>query len=94
MKTLIGLALLAIGSPLWARDYPWIDAHLHYVDFMQESEGAASMIAAMDEAGVAQAWVFGLPVVKKWEAEAPRRPRYYLGDEAPLYFGSSRNSGN
>jgi hypothetical protein len=89
MKTLIGLMLLVIGAPLWARDYPWIDAHLHYVDFMQEGEGAASMIAAMDEAGVEQAWVFGLPVVKKWEQSAPRRPRYYLGDEAPLYYYSA-----
>ena len=50
----------------------WTDAHLHYVDFMQDSEGAQAMIAAMDEAGVERAWVFGLPVMKKWQAEAPR----------------------
>ena len=67
----------------------WVDAHLHYVDFMQDSEGAQAMIAAMDEAGVERAWVFGLPVMKKWQAEAPRRPRYYLGDEAPLYYYSA-----
>jgi len=67
----------------------WTDAHLHYVDFMQDSEGAQAMIAAMDEAGVERAWVFGLPVMKKWQAEAPRRPRYYLGDEAPLYYYSA-----
>lgn len=89
MRKLIGLILLAICSPLWARDYDWTDAHLHYVDFMQETEGAASMIKAMDDAGVKHAWVFGLPVVKKWEAQAPRRPRYYLGDEAPLYYYSA-----
>lgn len=65
------------------------DAHLHYVDFMQESEGARALIEAMDEAGVDSAWLFGLPVMKKWQAEAPRKPRYYLGDEAPLYYYSA-----
>lgn len=72
-----------------ATDRQWTDAHLHYVDFMQDSEGAQAMIAAMDKAGVERAWVFGLPVMKKWQAEAPRRPRYYLGDEAPLYYYSA-----
>ena len=65
------------------------DAHLHYVDFMQDSEGSEAMLAAMDQAGVETAWLFGLPVMKKWQAEAPRKPRYYLGDEAPLYYYSA-----
>ena len=52
------------------------DAHLHYVDFMQDSEGSEAMLAAMDQAGVETAWLFGLPVMKKWQAEAPRKPRY------------------
>ncbi|ASK34042.1 amidohydrolase family protein [Alloalcanivorax mobilis] len=88
MKTLC-CGLLLLTSPLWARDYSWTDAHLHYVDFMQESEGMDAMFQAMDKAGVVQAWTFGMPVVKKWQAEAPRRPRYYLGDEAPLYYYSA-----
>jgi hypothetical protein len=67
----------------------WVDAHLHYVDFMQQSDGSEAMLAAMDEAGVEDAWLFGLPVVKKWQQDAPRRPRYYLGDEAPLYYYSA-----
>ncbi|MBL7249623.1 amidohydrolase family protein [Alloalcanivorax marinus] len=93
MRALLWLALLGLvlpaSGPLWARDYTWVDAHLHYVDFMQESDGADAMFQAMDEAGVDQAWLFGLPVVKKWEQNAPRRPRYYLGDEAPLYYYSA-----
>jgi predicted TIM-barrel fold metal-dependent hydrolase len=67
----------------------WVDAHLHYVDFMQQSDGSEAMLAAMDKAGVEDAWLFGLPVVKKWQQDAPRRPRYYLGDEAPLYYYSA-----
>ncbi|WP_372758647.1 amidohydrolase family protein [Litorivivens sp.] len=65
-----------------------VDAHLHYVNFMQETNGTQELIAAMDEAGVDKAWIFGLPVIKKWDANAPKRPRYYLGDEAPLYYFS------
>ncbi len=96
MRVVVMLALLAGGllgaGPGRASDAEgpaWVDAHLHYVDFMQESEGAAAMLKAMDRAGVEQAWLFGMPVMKKWEASAPRRPRYYLGDEAPLYHYSA-----
>ncbi len=89
-----GIVLLALLAGGWvnaatAGQRQWTDAHLHYVDFMQESEGPQAMMAAMDDAGVERAWVFGLPVMKKWQAEAPRRPRYYLGDEAPLYYYSA-----
>ena len=84
----IWVLLIMLGSPgLQARTLT--DAHLHYVDFMQDSEGSEAMLAAMDQAGVETAWLFGLPVMKKWQAEAPRKPRYYLGDEAPLYYYSA-----
>lgn len=66
----------------------YVDAHLHYVNFMQETDGTRKLLKAMDEAGVEKAWIFGLPVIKKWDANAPKRPRYYLGDEAPLYYYS------
>ncbi len=82
------LALL-VGAGVASAQDVWVDAHLHYVDFMQESDGSEAMLAAMDQAGVEEAWLFGLPVVKKWQQDAPRRPRYYLGDEAPLYYYSA-----
>ncbi|MAY35775.1 MAG: 5-oxo-L-prolinase [Spongiibacteraceae bacterium] len=65
-----------------------VDAHLHYVNFMQETNGTRELLEAMDKAGVEKAWIFGLPVIKKWDASAPKRPRYYLGDESPLYYFS------
>lgn len=86
LSVLVVLLLLS-STMLQARTLT--DAHLHYVDFMQESEGSETMLAAMDKAGVETAWLFGLPVMKKWQAEAPRKPRYYLGDEAPLYYYSA-----
>ena len=82
-------ALLMVAGLASAGEGGWVDAHLHYVDFMQQSDGSEAMLAAMDEAGVEDAWLFGLPVVKKWQQDAPRRPRYYLGDEAPLYYYSA-----
>ena len=44
------LALVAGGcaSAATAGQRQWTDAHLHYVDFMQESEGPQAMMAAMD----------------------------------------------
>jgi len=81
--------LLMVAGLASAGEDGWVDAHLHYVDFMQQSDGSEAMLAAMDKAGVEDAWLFGLPVVKKWQQDAPRRPRYYLGDEAPLYYYSA-----
>ncbi|QVL44406.1 MAG: amidohydrolase family protein [Alcanivorax sp.] len=89
MRTgLFGALLMVVGLASADEDV-WVDAHLHYVDFMQQSDGSEAMLAAMDKAGVEDAWLFGLPVVKKWQQDAPRRPRYYLGDEAPLYYYSA-----
>jgi hypothetical protein len=89
MRTGLFGALLVVVGLASAGEDGWVDAHLHYVDFMQQSDGSEAMLAAMDKAGVEDAWLFGLPVVKKWQQDAPRRPRYYLGDEAPLYYYSA-----
>ena len=89
MRTGLFGALLMVAGLASAGEGGWVDAHLHYVDFMQQSDGSEAMLAAMDEAGVEDAWLFGLPVVKKWQQDAPHRPRYYLGDEAPLYYYSA-----
>jgi len=67
-------------------DRPVIDAHLHMVDFLQESDGLTRLLDRMDAANVTKAAVFGLPVVKKWEADEPDRPHYYLDDDARCYY--------
>ncbi|MEA3252121.1 MAG: amidohydrolase, partial [Pseudomonadota bacterium] len=66
---LVAVLLGAVGL-VSAGDDDWVDAHLHYVDFMQQSDGSGAMLAAMDKAGVEEAWLFGLPVVKKWQQDA------------------------
>lgn len=72
-----------------ARDYRYSDAHLHYVDFFQESEGMPALFKAMDEAGVDQSMIAGIPVAKKWHEDEPKRPRYYAGDDADAYWYSA-----
>lgn len=96
MRSLIMTILLSTASFIGfthaaeknAQRHAYVDAHLHYVNFMQETDGTQKLLKAMDKAGVEKAWIFGLPVIKKWEESAPRKPRYYLGDEAPLYYYS------
>jgi len=65
---------------------PIVDAHLHFVDFIQESDGMQRLIAAMDAGRIAKAVIFGLPVKKKWDAAEKHAPHYYLDDNARCYY--------
>ena len=65
---------------------PVIDAHLHFVDFIQESDGMVKLLAAMDAGNVAKAVFFGLPVKKKWDAVEKIAPHYYLDDNSRCYY--------
>jgi len=65
---------------------PIIDTHLHFVDFIQESDGMAKLLAAMDAGRIAKAVVFGLPLKKKWDAFEKRPPHYYLDDNSRCYY--------
>jgi predicted TIM-barrel fold metal-dependent hydrolase len=65
---------------------PIVDAHLHYVDFIQDSDGLKRLLQAMDAGNVAKAVLFGLPVKKKWESYETRPPHYYLDDNARCYY--------
>jgi predicted TIM-barrel fold metal-dependent hydrolase len=72
-----------------AVQYRVADAHLHYVDFLQKTEGMPALLAAMDNAGVDHAMISGMPLVKKWHAAEPRRPGYYLEDDSRTYWYSA-----
>jgi len=65
------------------------DAHLHFVDFLQRTEGMEAAIAALDAAGIDHAMITGMPFVKKWSAADPRKPLYYLEDDSPVYWYSA-----
>jgi len=69
--------------------YSVCDAHLHLVDFLQETDGIDSLLCAMDNAGVGHCMVNGLPLVKKWDAVDAIKPHYYLEDDARIYWYSA-----
>ena len=63
------------------------DAHCHYLDFMQETEGMAALSRAMIEAGVSRAALTGCPLKKSWIAG--ERPAHPLYDDGDLYHYAS-----
>lgn len=65
------------------------DCHLHLVDFLQRTDGIQAVVAAMDRSGVDRAVISGMPVVKQWSENEPRRPGYYLDDDARCYWYSA-----
>lgn len=85
------LCLIAALSTLSveARDYSYTDVHLHYVDFFQETDGMPELLKQMDKHGIQHAMISGVPVAKKWHEDEPRRPRYYAGDDASVYWYSA-----
>ena len=69
--------------------YPIIDSHLHYLDFLQETDGFEPLIEKMDKADVPYAVLLGMPMAKEWDEDAPEAPTYYLSDDASCYFFSA-----
>lgn len=69
--------------------YDIVDSHLHFLDFVQESDGFAALTEAMDASGVSEAVVFGMPIVKKWDYLMKRRPHYYLSNDSRCYYYSA-----
>lgn len=90
LKTsIIAVCLFGSATAVVARDYRYSDAHLHYVDFFQESDGMKKLLANMDAAAIDHVMISGIPVAKKWHENEPKRPRYYAGDDAPVYWYSA-----
>ncbi|QZP23073.1 amidohydrolase family protein [Pseudomonas sp. DR208] len=89
--TRLTLALLFAAGSLaaQARDYAYSDAHLHYVDFFQETAGMDKLLKAMADNRIDHVMISGIPVAKKWHEDEPKRPRYYAGDDADAYWYSA-----
>lgn len=83
----LGLSLL-LGSTL-AHARAYVDGHLHYVDFFQETEGMPALLEAMDDGDIRRAAIMGIPVAKMWQEDEPQKPRYYAGDDAAMYWYSA-----
>ncbi|WXL27502.1 amidohydrolase family protein [Ectopseudomonas mendocina] len=83
------MVLGMISSLVEAREYSFSDAHLHYVDFFQESDGMEVLLEKMQAARIDHVMLSGIPVAKKWDEDEPKRPRYYAGDDANAYWYSA-----
>lgn len=66
----------------------YADAHLHFVDFFQKSEGIQAVIEEMNANRVTDVVLMGLPVTKMWAASEPKRPEYVFADDAKVYWYS------
>ncbi|MCL2037052.1 MAG: amidohydrolase [Oscillospiraceae bacterium] len=92
----IGVMLFALIGNLFVsasaetpRRYNIVDAHLHYLDFTQETEGLEKLVLEMDKAGVSRAVLFGMPMAKQWDEHAPNMPAYYLSNDSRSYYYSA-----
>ncbi|MFJ2494359.1 amidohydrolase family protein [Pseudomonas iridis] len=81
--------LLVFAGNAGAREYTYSDAHLHYVDFFQETAGMPKLLTVMKENSIEHVMISGIPVAKKWHEDEPKRPRYYAGDDADAYWYSA-----
>ena len=72
-----------------AHPYEMVDGHLHLFNFVQETSGARALLKAMDDAGVTESVVLGMPLVKKWDEGDPIRPTYYLDNDSRAYWYSA-----
>ncbi|MFJ2685801.1 amidohydrolase family protein [Pseudomonas sp. NPDC087342] len=81
--------LVLCSSYADARDYAYSDAHLHYVDFFQETAGMPALLKSMADSSIDHVMISGIPVAKKWHEDEPKRPRYYAGDDADAYWYSA-----
>ena len=91
-RSALCLLTALVVLPAQARDYSYTDAHLHYVDFFQETDGMAELLKQMDEHNIQHVMISGIPVAKKWHEDEPRRPRYYAGDDAAVYWYSATDA--
>lgn len=69
--------------------YEIVDSHLHFLDFIQDSDGFPKLTEAMDSCGVSEAVVFGMPLVKKWDYLMKERPVYYMSNDSRCYYYSA-----
>ena len=66
--------------------YDIVDAHVHYVDFAQNTDGVEKFIECMDYAKVTNAIMCGLPVTKIWGEYTKVQPVHSLDGETRMYW--------
>lgn len=75
-----------IQAPAKTIKYEMLDSHLHYLDFLQKSDGFNPLVQAMDASGVKDAIIFGMPMAKQWDETMKNPPTYYLSNDSRCYY--------
>jgi hypothetical protein len=86
---LLWTAAAAAPQPKPAPRYELVDGHLHFLNFVQETAGMDAFLKAMDDTGVTESVVIGMPVVKMWDEGDAKRPTYYLDNDSRTYWYSA-----
>jgi hypothetical protein len=88
------LATLLVATAAGAQEpaVRYADAHVHLVDFSQRGDGTEALLDAMNAGGITDVIVMGIPVMKQWHEDAPKRPRFYQSDEAQVYWYSATDA--
>ena len=68
--------------------YRIVNSHLHFTDFLQNTDGFPSLCKAMDLAGVTESVIFGMGIAKQWDGTLKTPPSYYLSDDCRCYYYS------
>lgn len=80
-------AVIPIGTAPVIIPNGFFDAHLHLLDFFQETEGIAKVLEAMDACGVSHAAIMGCPLKKNWsEFETRMSDDVYCDTDILYYF--------
>ncbi|MCM0755441.1 amidohydrolase [Desulfovibrio aminophilus] len=77
----------AVEPPVFS-GHSYVDCHLHYLDFLQVTDGLERLVEAMNAANVERAVLFGMPMIKQWDPSAPKKPKYYLSNDSRCYYYS------
>ena len=78
-----------IEAPNEKIKYDIIDSHLHFTDFIGDTDGFPSLCKAMDSSGVSKSVIFGLGIVKLWDSTMNEAPTYYLSNDSRCYYYSA-----
>ena len=80
---------IEIDDPGVDLTYDIVDAHLHYCDFLEKTDGFPALVRAQDMSGVSESVVFGLGIAKQWDEHRDKAPTYYLSDDCRCYYYSA-----
>uniref|UniRef100_A0A7S3F2G0 Amidohydrolase-related domain-containing protein n=1 Tax=Haptolina ericina TaxID=156174 RepID=A0A7S3F2G0_9EUKA len=71
-----------------ASDKTLFDAHCHYLNYLQQTEGVEALVGAMDKAGIGFAVLTGTAFKKMWVGADQPMPQHFLYDDGDLYHYS------